>query len=86
MEEEYLFGIDDHIVLANDQITIIKTNDNFTMKQLNSLKEINGSWNIEFDVSPKHVVDQPDKWISDNQDKIYDIFCDIKEKSLWHID
>lgn len=80
-EEESLFDNDDNIVIENNKITIVKQHDNLTNKQLKTLKEINGVWNVELDLSPKSPMynDQPDKWISNNQDDIYMIFRDIQD-------
>lgn len=88
MDEDLIFDKDDDIIIEDNKITLIKSNPHdLSKKMMKNLKELNGTWKIEFDSSsPKTptLFTEQDRWISNNQDNIMSIYEELIDKSYYN--
>ena len=84
-DEDILFDTDDKIIIKNNSIILVKKHDNIQNQIYiqNKLKELDGKWQIEIDDSSTVDKSSCEDWISEHYCKLFSIFHDIKEKSVY---
>lgn len=80
MDDELIFNADDCIILTKNKIILEKQNADNSKEFKKKFKELDGCWELDL-INDSN--EDNDDWISINQDKLFSIFEDIKDRTVY---